>query len=268
MSPAPTARGFTLVEVIVVIVVTAMLAGVVGIFILRPVQGYFSSRVRAELADVASNAQERISRDVRLALPNSARVDATGAALEFIPSTAGGRYRTEGGDILDFTAADTSFDVLGPAVTLAVGQSIVVYNLGTGIVDSDAYVGNNRRLYAGAAGAQSNISITSAVAIPAVNFAPPYRFHVVDQPVTYVCSGSTLTRYTGYGFQAAISTTPGGTGAVVANNVSACSFAYDASAVAARAGLVTMRLAITQTPVGGGAETVSLYHSVHVDNLP
>ena len=260
--------GFTLIESIVVIVITAILAGIVGIFILRPVQGYFSGAVRAEMADVASNALERMGREVRLALPNSARVDATGAALEFIPTTAGGRYATQSGDKLDFTIADTSFDILGPAITIAAGQSIVIYNLGAGIVDSDAYVGNNRRPYAGASGSVSNVSIASAAALPAANFAPPYRFHVVDQPVTYVCSGSTLTRYTGYGFQAAISTAPGGTSAVIANNVTACRFTYDSTVVAARAGLVTMRLALTQTPAGGGAETVSLYNAVHVDNLP
>jgi MSHA biogenesis protein MshO len=262
------AKGFTLIEAIVVIVITAILAGIVGLFIVRPVQGYFSSAVRAEMADVASNALERIGREVRLALPNSTRVDATGVALEFIPSTDGGRYRTEGTDRLDFTTADTTFDVLGPAVTIAAGQSVVFYNLGPGIVDSDAYVGNNRRLFSGAAGSASNVTITSSSAIPAANFAPPYRFHVVDQPVTYVCSGTTLTRYTGYGFQASISTSPGGTSSVIANNVSSCSFTYDTSVVATRAGLVTMRLSLTQTPAGGGAETVSLYHAVHVDNLP
>ena len=263
------ADGFTLIEMIVVIVITAILAGMVGMFIQRPVQGYYSGMMRAELTDVAGNSLERISREVRLALPNSTRVDATGVALEFIPSTAGGRYRTEGADKLDFTIADTSFDVLGPPVDIVAGQSIVVYNLGTGIIDSDAYVGNNRRLYAGATGTVANVAITSAAAFPAANFSPPFRFHVVDQPVTYVCSGNTLTRFTGYGFQASISTTPGGSSTVIANNVSACSFNYDSSLVASRAGLVTMRLSLSETPAGGGgAETVSLFSAVHVDNLP
>ncbi len=266
--PGRNQRGVTLVETIIVIVITGILFAIVGIFIVRPVQAYFSGAVRAELTDVASNAVERISRDVHIALPNSVRVDATNSALEFIPTSDGGRYATESGDKLSFAAVDTSFDVLGPTVSIAAGQSIVVYNLGPGIVDSDAYVGNNRRAFSGATGNYSNVAITSVAALPAADFAPPYRFHVVSQPVSYICSGGNLTRYTGYGFLAAQSLAPGGTSAVLASNVTSCRFTYDASAVAARAGLATVSLTISRTPPDGVAETVSLYHAIHVDNLP
>ncbi len=261
-------RGFSLVEAIVVIVITGILFGIVGIFIVKPVQGYYSSTVRAELTDVAANAVTLIGREVHQALPNSVRVDATNSALEFIPTTDGGRYRSEGSDRLDFTAVDNSFDVLGPAVTVAAGQSIVVYNLGAGIVDSDAYVGNNRRAIASGAGSYNNLSIVSSSALPASDMAPPYRFHVVSQPVSYVCSGGSLIRYTNYGFLASQSLTPGGSASVLATNVTSCRFTYDSSVVAARAGLATVALSISRTPPDGGAETVSLYHAIHVDNLP
>ncbi len=264
-----TARGFTLVEAIVVIVITGILFAVVGIFIMKPVQGYYSSTVRAELTDVTANAVSLISREVHTALPNSVRVDATNSGLEFIPTTDGGRYRAEGGgDTLSFTAVDTSFDVLGPPVSVVAGQSIVVYNLGPGIVDSDAYVGNNRRAIASGTGSYNNLSITSVAALPASDYSSPYRFHVVSQPVSYVCTGGNLMRYTGYGFLASQSLSPGGTSTVLASNVTSCRFSYDASVVAARAGLVTVALTVSRTPPDGTAESVSLYHAVHVDNLP
>ena len=104
--------------------------------------------------------------------------------------------------------------------------------------------------------------------MPASDFAPPYRFHVVSQPVSYVCAGGNLTRYTGYGFLNGQSVTPGGSSAVVASNVTTCKFTYDASAVAARAGLATVALSISRTLPNGTSETVSLYHATHVDNLP
>ncbi len=80
--------------------------------------------------------------------------------MEFLQTRSGGRYRAEpnqtgGGDILDFTSgSDASFDVLGPAVPVAAGDQIIVYNLG--MAGADAYAGDNRRAYAGAAGTVSS----------------------------------------------------------------------------------------------------------------
>jgi MSHA biogenesis protein MshO len=83
-------HGFTLIEAIMVIVITGILAGVVAVFITRPVQGYVDSVRRAELTDVADVALRRIGRDVRLALPNSLRVSGN-SCIEFIMTKGGGR---------------------------------------------------------------------------------------------------------------------------------------------------------------------------------
>ena len=112
--------GFTLVEAIMVIVITGILAGMVAVFIKAPVDGYVDSVRRAELTDAADTALRRIARDVRTALPNSFRLVtvAGSSCVEFLPTLGGGRYRiaptTDGtsSDILSFAAADTSFDVL------------------------------------------------------------------------------------------------------------------------------------------------------------
>jgi MSHA biogenesis protein MshO len=80
MTPAVSRRlprraaGFTLIEAIIAIVITGILGSVVAVFINRPIQGYFDSVRRAELTDQADVALRRISRDIRLALPNSLRV--------------------------------------------------------------------------------------------------------------------------------------------------------------------------------------------------
>jgi hypothetical protein len=56
---------------------------------------------------------------------------------------------------------------------------------------------------------------------------------------------------------------------VIARNVTACNFDYVAN-VAPQIGLLTMRLTLSKTLSGlaGSAETVSLYHAVHVSNVP
>lgn len=257
-----------------VIVITGILASMAAVFIQGPVQGYFDTTRRAQLADTADTALRRIGRDLQAALPNSVRVTGNcGVAcyLEFIPVIAGGRYRAELtdaglGDPLDFTAADTSFDLIGPAVTLPSGSLwVVIYNLG--IPGADAYsgaVGANdvRRAYAGAAGTFSNISITSAA--PSPFESPSKRFHVVVQPVTYECAPSAgiIRRYTGYGFNA-VQVAPGGAPAILASSVSACSFTYTAQEISGRAGLVAMTLSLTSE-----GETTSLFSQVHVSNAP
>lgn len=263
-------HGFTLVEAVMVIALTGIVAAMVAVFIREPVQGYFDTVRRAELTDVADTAARRINRDLHLALPNSVR-SSSPTTIEFLLTRTGGRYRAEldtgTEDVLDFTAADTSFDLLGPPLTFAAGDQIVVYNLG--IPGADAYEGNsasthNRRAYAGSVGAPlSNVSIGSANALP---FASPgHRFQVVDSAVSYICDlgAGTLRRYSSYAITAAQVIPPvGGTNALLAENVSACSFTYQ-SGVTQRSGLVAIQLAITQDN-----ETVSLHNEVHVSNVP
>jgi MSHA biogenesis protein MshO len=269
--------GFTLTEAIIVIVILGALAGASAIFIRGPVDAYFAVGRRAQMADTADTAIRRMHRELKAALPNSVRVTGTcgGAAacyLEFIPVVGGGRYRAApdgvgAGNILDFAAADTSFDIIGPSVSIPTGSNwIVVYNLG--ITGADAYSGATaatdvRRVYGGASGNVTSISMTSTNRLPFES--PSRRFQVVGNPVTYEClpTSNVLQRYSGYGFNASqAAAAPGGNVSILAANVSGCNFVY-AQAAGRRAGLVATTLQITQ-----GGETISLFYEVHVSNVP
>ena len=273
-----SSKGFTLVEMIMVIVITGIIGGMVAMFIRAPMQGYVDSARRAEMTDIADTALRRMSRDLRLALPNSVRVSPSGTYLEFIPTTGGGRYRTAlPGDPLNFAAADPSFDVLGPAVTMQVGDQVVVYNLG--IPGADAYAGTSRRAYAGGAATTNNIGLNLAGG-PFPFESPGNRFQVVATPVTYVCApvaggGGTLTRYWGYALQAAqpvnAAAAPlvGAASAVLATHVGlvvgagGCSFSYNPNVVAQRTGVLTMQLTLTDNN-----ESITLHNATHVSNEP
>ncbi|MCW5603028.1 MAG: prepilin-type N-terminal cleavage/methylation domain-containing protein [Burkholderiales bacterium] len=264
------ALGVTLVEMIVVITITGIIAAGVAIFIRRPVEAYIESVRRAELTDKADAALRRINRDLRLALPNSVRVAAAGGAqyLEFLITSGGGRYREQlddggNGDVLDFTAADDSFDVLGPMPAFAGGEFIVVYNLfaDPAVNTSNAYGGDNRAVYAGNAG--GTITLAAPRLFPFAS--PARRFHVVQHAVTYECNpaAGTVRRYWNYPIALVQGTPPaGGNDALLVDGVSGCGFAYEAG-VTQRSGLVSMRLQITQE-----GETVSLLQQTHVTNVP
>jgi len=273
--------GFTLIEAVIVIVLTGILAAIVSVFIVSPVQNYLATAARTQLVDQADTAIRRIARDLALALPNSARVSANGRSLELIPTTGAARYATQGTDPLQFGVLDTSFNLVGPGLSLSSSQQLVFYNLGPDVPDANAYADNssavtqatsNRRSASNGAGLATSVSLNSLAALPVGLFAEPYRVYAVSAPVTYRCDVSagvqTLRRYQNYGFQLNQPDPPsGGTSTVLATGVSACSFSYAPAAVAARAALVTLKLTLS-ADTRAGTESVSLYHAIHIDNLP
>jgi MSHA biogenesis protein MshO len=253
-------RGFTLIEAVIVMAITGIIGGIVAVFMVNPIRGYFDSTRRAGMTDIADTALRRMSRDLRLSLPNSVRLTGT-TRLELLLTRTGGRYRIEpdgGADPLEFggTDATLAFDIVGPAVTFAANDQIVIYNLGYGT--ADAYAGTNRRAYNGAAGPVNNVPFTPNTSFPFDS--PNHSFHVVETPVTYDCTAGNLTRYSGYTIAAGVPVLPAGN--LLAQNVGTCIFSY-APGITERSGLVSLQLSITRD-----GETVTLYHEVHVSNAP
>jgi MSHA biogenesis protein MshO len=279
-----------------VIVITGIIGGMVAVFLKAPIQQYMDVARRADMTDIADTALRRIGRDLRLALPNSVRVQ-TGVAcpvttanpggtgtcsfLEFLPTSGGGRYRADtgggagcpaspGGEALDFTVVDACFGVLGgmPAgFAFATGDLVAVYNLG--ISGASAYTGINTAAINVAGSTAAIITLNAAKLLKLAS--PNGRFDIINQAVSYVCdtTGKTLMRYSypivAGGAQPTAALTSGN---LLAGNVGAiCNFSYDAFVVAQRSGLVTMNLSI-ETSSGGGKETVTLYSATHVSNLP
>jgi MSHA biogenesis protein MshO len=288
-------RGFTLVEMIMVIVITGVIFSMIAVFMKAPIDSYASTVHRAEMTDQADAALRRIQRDVRLSLPNSVRIMETNGTVtnigtcgtagfqcyvEFILTHSGGRYRdpvdgSTGGDFLSYTdSTDISFDVLGPTPAMAVGDYVVVYNLGANPANAYNY---DPAAFACRAGGCNVARITVAganVTLAGNPFAaqlpplpsPNSRFQVIPAAqlaVTYACSTSVpgdLQRYAGYGLNVTQSA-PGGTPAIVAGGVT-CSANYTPNEFG-RNGLLYVNLTLTS-----GGESVSLFNQLHVDNTP
>jgi MSHA biogenesis protein MshO len=270
-------RGFTLIELVMVIVVLGVMGSIVAVFMKGPIDAYFTTARRAGLSDVADTTVRRMARDIRKALPNSLRQSVSpnpvnSQCIEFIPTKTGGRYRSDfdasgSGNVLNFAATDTSFDMIGINSTLAdqtivVGDLIAVYN--QGVPGADAYETGSPTTSAVTGLATGALSDETTISINSKQFpfeSPNRRFHVIPKDeymVAFVCSGGNLYRTASTSFTNSCPAT----GAILARNVSACNFVYNGSDLQRNA---LVQLSVTLTDNG---ESVSLYQEVHVDNTP
>ncbi|MBV6323399.1 type II secretion system protein J [Duganella violaceipulchra] len=271
-------HGFTLVEVIIVMVVTGILAGMVAVFLKTPVQSYIDIAARGEMTDVADLTLRRMTRELRLALPNSVLVSADRKTLQFLLTRIGGRY-IDVGDAppaallpLDFSpAANLSFNMAGVAPSgrlgVQVNDWIAVFNVGTAPADARTF-GNIARVTA-VNGTRitmaSNPFATQSPSMP----SPSNRFQVVTGTVTYVCApspaGGTLTRnFTNQiiGLNG-LGAPPFGAPALLANLVTSCGFDYTVLANT-NAALVGVSLTLSRN----NGENITLSRQVHLDNTP
>jgi MSHA biogenesis protein MshO len=270
-----------MIELIVVIVIISILAAGGAKFIANPTQSYFDVETNANLTDRADTALRTMARNIRNALPNSLRLisganPATNDSLiEFIPTLNAGRYRTSvgnggTGDPLDFTANGDTFDILGPAMDIATGNELVIYNLGPAVPGSNAYettgAGTNRR------------TLTPGNNLTALTFtgtfgwaSPGSRFYIIATPVTYACNMATneLIMYSNYAIQpaqpaniAALDALANVRKSVLADNVTSCYFNYNIG-FSQHNGILNATLTLSER-----SANVRLMHQINVVNIP
>lgn len=281
-------RGFTLVELVMVIVITGIIAGSLVIFLKPAVDSYFDTRRRADLADMADTALRRMGQDIRSAVPNSVR-SISPTCFQLVPTIAGGRYRMAsdtGNDTLpctppascsaplDVSQAATEFDGLSPIATVpAAGDWIVINNQNSDDVYDAPTTTNRAQINAPPTSPRSTDGL-HRITVASKQFPSGYdggRFVVVpdaEKTVIYSCVGNTLYRKATANFALADATACSGAtdGAVVATDVatSGCTFVYDPNQGATQqSGFVWMRLELSRD-----GESIALAHGVHVDNVP
>lgn len=265
--------GFTLVELVMVIAITGVLAASLVIFVPPAINSYADTRRRAEMTDMADVALRQIEQDIRRAVPNSV-ISHSAGCIQLVPAIAGGRYRmaadTTGTSAwLDTTTTVSQFDVLTPLKKLpAIDDWIVIDNHNT----DNVYTGINRQQV------KSVITPAAANGIHRIELKTPTqfpqgydggRFLVVannEQSVFYNCvfpgSGATGRLYRTIAGFGATSSSCSTVGALVATDVDSCVFDYQVGATQ-QSGLVRMELRLLRD-----GERITLSHGAHVENVP
>ena len=275
--------GFSLVELILVIVLIGIIGGVLTLQLAPAIQSYLLISQRAGLTSQADTALRRITTEVRAAVPNSLRLN-NAQCLDFVPTRDGGRYRmgpdTARTDTVHINEAETgaAFDVLTPLNALPLeNDAIVIGNRSPADVYSGANVGTVDNATGPSPSAQAGISrivLEAPIQIPSGYDGG--RFVVVpdgQRVVTYLCTqgmdasgngAGRLVRFARNTFAAPpLCTAPAGA-ALVATRVSDCSFVVYANQGATQdSGYVQLQLTLTER-----GDSVPLTIGAHIDNLP
>lgn len=296
-------RGFTLVELVMVIALAAVVAVMVSTVMSRPLESFVAQSRRAELTDLAANALERMVREIRQAVPNSLRSINGDQGLELLPIHEAGRYRGNQIDLDPVTGAplpnalrhdpprclgDTCrIDVLSPTLSAAsvkAARWMVIYNIGAGSA-SAPQAGGNVWAYGNPgvitpAGVAFDLAsppgqqlVLSGAQLDGFGFAyasPQHRFYLVREVLGFRCvsPGELDGNGTGRLERAAFDDLDIDAGDYAARSRMLANHVSACSiryqsGTHARNGLVTIQLEIMKD-----GEKVNLLRQVHVDNAP
>ena len=301
-------RGLTLLELVLAMVLVGITVGATVYFLYPVTQSVdLAGRAElTDIADNALQRIGREVR-LALPNSVRRTTSGSSSFLEFLPVRTAGRYRADGGgasggtdcpniggvglpdsDQLSFSPiVDTCFKTIGTVAdptSITTNDFVVFNNYGQGFVGQDAYATAdplNRRKISAASdeGTRERIEFLSTTALDrTLHDSPGKRFFVIignattalPEPVTYECNPSTgtLVRRSGYTMTATQPTSfSDGTTNPIAADVSDCNYDYIAN-VAPQIGLLTLRLTLSKALTGGATQTVSLYHAVHITNVP
>lgn len=250
-------RGFTLIELIVVIVLIGITAVTMSIFIGGTVSGYLDNAQRQDSAAIARVALDRIGRELRTAMPQSVRVQNN--CLEFLPVRASTIYI----DLPINTATVKTVDFVWPGgnglhAALYPLNTPALYPLSTLPTVTDGGVVANIR----------TLNLLSSFTAP--QYSSGERLYIVGGPISFCIeangANAVLMRYENYGLSAAAQPAPGAgliNGAILVDKLvaAASSFQYQAGNWQQNS-LVTITLRFLQQ----NNETLTVDHEVWLRN--
>lgn len=256
--------GFTLIELIAILVILGIVGAIGADFLLNVTQSYSSAEKRVKLISRGRLAIESMTRQLRIALPNSLRVSASGNCIEFLPVVAGANYLQNLPDAENAAAALSSITI--SPVSLGLGSA--AYVAVAPLFASELYTATQPS-------SQAAISSITSAPNTTITLSTPQRFQrnsisrrlfIVDQPKRFCLSADNLVEYHSYGLLTSVlnDVNPGGASRLLATNVSANGLAFSLSAASENRN-ASIDLSLQFSDRG---EQINLQNTVLVRNVP
>ncbi len=270
--------GFTLLELIIVIILLGVMAVGIAGFITLTTQTYLNVTERDKLLSSARFAVERLNREVRDAVPNSVRTfnNNSTQCIEFAPIKASTIYidipvvpdaKSNEIDVVSFLDSDgnpfscTGFCLDYVAIYPLKSSDIYDFNVNSGSGKVTAF-----KAFSNLPGSIWTIPIQPNAGMVFDEHSPTQRAYVFDGPVSYCVNNTELRRYYGHSFTASQSLAPGTTPALMAKNL-----IFDPNdlpfkilpATLQRNAIVQIKLSFTRD-----GEVISFNNDVHISNVP
>jgi MSHA biogenesis protein MshO len=272
MLPTSTAiknsRGFTLIEVITVIVVLSILAALGSSFVAESTRSYQATQARSRLINIGRQAVERMTRQLRVSLPFSVRLTNSNMCIEFMPIVSGGNYRgaLNGAgnayteyvpDLLNLATATSTLTVAPHAIDFGTPQFVSI-----GAMAANEIYGSNPT-------SRATLTLRTTTQL---NFTPARgwtrnstnkRFYLLDKPQAFCVVGNQLRFYSD---QDASSGSVDTTAAfsLVAENVTGTTAPFTLTGGSEnRNTIVQLNIVFKE-----GAESFTYNHSVMIRNVP
>lgn len=249
-------QGFTLVELITVVVILSIVAVIGTSFIISSTESYQTTQTRALLVNTGRAALERMTRQLRVALPQGVRITNGGDCVQFLPIASGGTYLNPVPDQNNGAVASGSISTSMHQVEFGTAEYLSI-----GALASNELYGTSPISLAAVSG-RSSTQVSFANKIWERN-SLSRRFYLLDNPQAFCLFGGELRFYEDLD----ISSSSVNTGAnydLLARNAQASGSPFELSSGSEDRNInVTLRIGFSE-----GGESVNFDQQVFIRNVP